>query len=224
MTVGIRLAACREDSAMTETTTSANAAGKRCGWAGTDPLYIAYHDDEWGRPGRDTRALFELLCLEGMQAGLAWITVLRKRAHMRNAFAGFDPEQLARWGDRERAVLLADAGIIRHAGKIDATIGNARALLALESGSADAAGRGFKELLWEFVDGRPIVNRYRTLAEVPGSTPASHAMARTLKRLGFRFVGPTTCYAFMQAAGLVNDHLLSCPQHAQCAAETEQRA
>lgn len=189
---------------------------ERCPWAGSDPLYVAYHDDEWGRPLRDPVALFELLCLEGMQAGLAWITVLRKRDHMRRVFDDFDPERIARYDDARRAELLADPGIIRHAGKIDAVVGNARAWLDIQS--SGAAGRSFDTLIWDFVDGAPHVNRFGSLAEVPASTPASRAMAKALKQAGFRFVGPTTCYAFMQSAGLVNDHLIGCPQHDICTA------
>jgi len=175
----------------------------RCAWVPLgDPLYVAYHDEEWGRPVHDERALFELLNLEGAQAGLSWSTILRKREGYRNAFAGWDVEAIARFGERDVERLLADAGIVRHRGKIEAVIGNARAALALEL--------PLSELLWSFVDGEPRVNDFRTLAEVPAETTESKAMSKELKRRGFRFTGPTTCYAFMQAAGLVDDHTLDC--------------
>ena len=177
----------------------------RCPWAGSDPLYVAYHDDEWGVPMRDPHRLFELLCLEGAQAGLAWITILRKREGYRAAFDGFDAERMAAYTDADRARLMADAGIVRNRAKIDAFIGNARAFLEVDD---------FSGLVWSFVGGTPVVNRWRTLAEVPASTDASEAMSRELRRLGFRFVGPTICYAFMQSAGLVDDHLVSCFRHA----------
>ena len=173
----------------------------RCEWAGSDPLYLAYHDTEWGVPLRDSRRLFELLCLEGAQAGLAWITILRKREGYRAAFDGFDPERIARYGDEDRARLLADARIVRNRAKIDAFIGNARAYLEVDD---------FAALVWSFVDGTPIVNAWRTLAEIPAETDRSRAMSSELRRRGFRFVGPTICYAFMQSAGLVDDHLLGC--------------
>jgi DNA-3-methyladenine glycosylase I len=181
-----------------------NAPVERCGWAGTDPLYVAYHDAEWGVPMRDPRRLFELLCLEGAQAGLAWITILRKRDGYRAAFDGFDPERMAAYDDADRARLLADAGIVRNRAKIDAFIGNAWAYLEVDD---------FSGLLWSFVDGEPTINRWRTLDEVPAETDASHAMSRTLRARGFRFVGPTICYALMQSAGLVDDHLVSCFRH-----------
>lgn len=176
----------------------------RCPWCGTDPLYVKYHDDEWGVPLRDGRALFELLMLEGQQAGLSWITVLRKRERMRAVFCGFEPKSLARMSDRAVAAALADPGVIRHRGKIEALIRNARAWLALE-GECDPV-----EFLWSFVGGGPIVNAWSSMSEVPASTSTSKAMSVALKRHDFAFVGPTTCYAFMQAAGLVDDHLLGC--------------
>ena len=176
----------------------------RCGWAGSDPLYVAYHDTEWGVPMRDPRRLFELLCLEGAQAGLAWITILRKREGYRVAFDGFDPERMASYTDDDRRRLLADAGIVRNRAKVDAFIGNARAYLA---------GGDFADLVWSFVDGRPVRNRWRRLDEIPAETEASRAMSRELRRAGFRFVGPTICYAFMQSAGLVDDHLVDCFRH-----------
>jgi DNA-3-methyladenine glycosylase I len=184
---------------------------KRCDWAGDDPLYITYHDTEWGVPERDSRALWEVLVLEGFQAGLSWITVLRKRENFRAAFAGFDPDVIAGWGEAEVARLLDDPGIIRHRGKIAATIGNARAWQEIE------AEQGFARYIWDFVDGRPVQNRFATLAEVPADTDISRKLSKDLKRRGFRFCGPTITYAFMQAAGLVNDHLVTCPCHAEVA-------
>ncbi|RXV59845.1 DNA-3-methyladenine glycosylase I [Roseovarius sp. A46] len=184
---------------------------ERCGWAGDDPLYITYHDTEWGVPERDSRALWETLVLEGFQAGLSWITVLRKRENFRAALAGFDPEAIAGWGEADVARLLDDPGIIRHRGKIAATIGNARAWQEIE------AEQGFARYIWDFVDGRPVQNRFATLAEVPADTDISRKLSKDLKRRGFRFCGPTITYAFMQAAGLVNDHLVTCPCHAEVA-------
>ncbi len=182
----------------------------RCPWCGDDPLYRAYHDDEWGVPSRDERHLFEMLILEGAQAGLAWITILRKREGYRRAFDGFDPERIARYGDLDRARLLADPGIVRNRLKIEAAIDNARALLALRERRQSLA-----ELLWGFVDGRPRQNHWQDLSQVPSRTGESDAMSRELKRLGFRFVGNTTCYALMQSVGIVNDHLVSCFRHSQ---------
>ena len=181
--------------------------GERCGWCGTDPLYIAYHDEEWGVPERDPRALWEKLVLDGFQAGLAWITILRKREGFRSAFAGFDPDVIAGWGEPEVARLLGDAGIVRHRGKIEATIGNARAFLAIEE------REGFEAFLWKHVGGAPLRNRFATQADVPTETAASRAMSKDLSRAGFRFCGPTIVYAFMQATGMVNDHLVTCPRH-----------
>ena len=176
----------------------------RCPWCGTDPLYVAYHDLEWGVPERDSRALWEKLTLDGFQAGLSWITILRKREAFRAAFEGFEPEVIAGWGEPEVERLLADPGIVRHRGKIEATIGNARAYL----GIAD-----FSAYLWDFVDGAPVQNRFATMAEIPTDTPVSRALSKDLKARGFRFVGPTIVYAAMQAMGLVNDHLTGCPRH-----------
>jgi DNA-3-methyladenine glycosylase I len=184
----------------------------RCEWAGTDPLYRGYHDDEWGVPIRDPHRLFELLCLEGAQAGLAWITILRKRESFRAAFDGFDPVRMAAYTDGDRARLLADAGIVRNRAKIDAFIGNARAFLEIED---------FSALIWSFVGGEPIVNAWRALREIPAETDASRAMSRELKRRGFRFVGPTICYAFMQSAGLVDDHVVACFRHGQRATDRQ---
>ena len=181
-----------------------NETVERCPWAGTDPLYLAYHDTEWGVPIHDPHRLFELLCLEGAQAGLAWITILRKREGYRAAFDGFDPDRMAAYTDADRARLMADPGIVRNRAKIAAFIGNARAVLGVDD---------FSGLVWSFVDGEPIINRWRTLDEVPAVTETSTNMSRELRRRGFRFVGPTICYAFMQSAGLVDDHLVSCFRH-----------
>jgi DNA-3-methyladenine glycosylase I len=178
---------------------------ERCGWCGGDPLYVAYHDEEWGVPEYDGRALWEKLILDGFQAGLSWITILRKRDNFRRAFAGFDPEVIAGWGEPEVARLLTDAGIIRHRGKIEATIGNARAYLAL--GGADA----FSARIWDYVDGAPLVNAFASQSEVPAATPLSQQVSKDLKKAGFRFCGPTITYAWMQACGLVNDHIIGCP-------------
>lgn len=178
---------------------------ERCGWCGGDPLYVAYHDEEWGVPEYDGRALWEKLILDGFQAGLSWITILRKRDNFRRAFAGFDPEVIAGWGETDVARLLTDAGIIRHRGKIEATIGNARAYLSM--GGADA----FSARIWAYVDGAPLVNAFAAPSEVPASTPLSQQVSRDLKKAGFRFCGPTITYAWMQACGLVNDHLVGCP-------------
>ena len=181
----------------------------RCGWCGDDPLYIRYHDTEWGRPLKDARKLFELLLLEGAQAGLSWITILRKREAYRKAMAGFDPERLAAFNDADRRRLLADAGLVRNRLKIDSAISNAGAFLDL------AEEEDPVEYLWSFVDGSTLTNNWRSLEEVPAETDASRAMAKDLKRRGFRFVGPTICYAFMQSAGMVNDHLVDCWCHAE---------
>jgi DNA-3-methyladenine glycosylase I len=184
----------------------------RCAWAGTDPIYVAYHDQEWGIPVHDDRLLFEFLVLEGAQAGLSWRTILGKRERYRQVFANFEPRRVARFGARERARLLADSGIVRNRSKIDAAIGNARAVLDVqrEHGSLDRH-------LWSFVGGVPIQNRWRSLRQVPSTTPESEAMSRDLARRGFRFVGPTICYAFMQATGMVNDHVVGCFRHAPIA-------
>lgn len=181
----------------------------RCPWCGSDPLYVAYHDQEWGVPCHDERRLFEFLILEGAQAGLSWLTILKKRENYQRAFDGFDPQKIARYGDVDVARLLGDAGIVRNRLKVAAAIANARALLQLYE-----AGGTLDALLWSFVDGRPIVNRFRSMAEVPAETPASRAMSKELARRGFKFVGPTICYATMQSLGLVNDHLLACSRHA----------
>ena len=175
----------------------------RCAWVpADDPLYVAYHDDEWGMPVWDERRLFELLNLEGAQAGLSWSTILRKREGYRRAFADWEIEAVAGFGERDVERLLGDAGIVRHRGKIEAVIANARATLALD--------RPLAELLWSSVGGEPRVNTWRTVAEIPAVTPESTALSKELKRHGFRFIGPTTSYAFMQAAGLVDDHTVDC--------------
>jgi DNA-3-methyladenine glycosylase I len=182
---------------------------ERCAWCGSDPLYVAYHDQEWGVPLHDDTRLFEFLILEGAQAGLSWLTVLRKRQHYRQAFAGFDAAEVARFGEAEITRLLGDPGIIRNRLKVEAAIRNARAVLAIRAthGSLD-------RFLWQFVDGHPVQNHWRTLAEVPASTRQSEQLSKELRRLGCNFVGSTICYAFMQAVGMVNDHLVDCFRHA----------
>jgi len=178
---------------------------RRCGWAGTDPRMIAYHDHEWGVPVHDDQRLFEFLVLEGAQAGLSWSTILYKRDSYREAFAGFDPARVARFGKRDVERLLKNAGIVRNRLKIESAIKNAKAYLAIqeEHGSFDA-------WVWRFVGGGPIVNRRRGTGDVPATTPESDAMSKELRRLGFNFVGSTICYAFMQATGMVNDHIVEC--------------
>ena len=187
------------------------SADPRCAWCLSHPLYIRYHDEEWGVPEYDSAALFERLLLEGMQAGLSWLTVLKKRAHMRKAFFGFDQTRLAGATSAERETWLQDPGVIRHRGKLNALVANAQATLDMRV--------PLSEFLWSFVDGVPIQNHWRAPSEVPSTTETSHRMAKALKSHGFRFVGPTICYAFMQSAGLVNDHLASCPAHSRCAAQ-----
>ncbi len=180
----------------------------RCPWPGTDPLYVHYHDTDWGMPEFDSRALFEKLILDGFQAGLAWITILRKRENFRAAFEGFEPDTLARYGEADIARLLADPGIVRSRAKIEAAIGNAQAYLQIEE-----SGPGFSAFLWDFVGGAPVQNRFASMAEVPASTPVSERMSKELKKRGFKFCGPVIVYAFMQATGLVNDHLVTCFRH-----------
>jgi DNA-3-methyladenine glycosylase I len=187
---------------------------ERCPWCEGFDLYRDYHDREWGVPLRDDRALFELLILEGAQAGLSWSTVLKKREHYRRVFDGFDPERIARYDEVKVAALLADPGIIRNRAKVAATIGNAQAWLAMR-----AAGQSFSDFLWQFVGGRSIVNHWQSMAEVPAKTAQSDAMSKALAKAGFKFVGSTICYAFMQASGMVNDHLLVCPRHAEVQAQ-----
>jgi len=183
--------------------------GQRCPWCGDDPLYMAYHDTEWGVPQHDDRTLFEFLLLEGAQAGLSWITVLRKRENYRLSFANFDAHRVATFGDAETAGLLANPGIIRNRAKIAAAIGNARAYLEVQHQFGS-----FDRYLWQFVEGIPVQNAWQHPGEVPAQTPLAEQLSRDLRQRGFRFVGPTICYAFMQAVGLVNDHLQSCPRHA----------
>ncbi len=183
----------------------------RCWWATSDPLYVAYHDEEWGRPVADDARLFEKLALEGFQSGLSWLTILRKREHFRRAFRGFVPERVARFGERDVARLLADAGIVRHRGKIEAAIANADAVRAVQR-----EHRSFAAYVWSFAPGPRATRAPRSRAGLPATTDASIALAGDLKRRGFRFVGPTTVYAFMQAMGLVNDHLIGCRSRAAC--------
>ena len=181
---------------------------QRCGWVSQDPLYIAYHDTEWGVPQRDNQKLFEMICLEGQQAGLSWITVLKKRENYRHAFHHFDPVKVAAMTEADVERLVLDAGIIRHRGKIQAIIGNARAFLAME-----ANGESFNDFVWSFVDNTPIVTQAAELSGIATSTPASDALSKALKKRGFKFVGTTICYSFMQACGLVNDHVTHCFCH-----------
>jgi DNA-3-methyladenine glycosylase I len=184
-------------------------APNRCAWAGSgDPLYTAYHDHEWGVPERDSRALWEKLVLDGFQAGLAWITILRKREAFRAAFKGFDPDVVARFGDADRARLMADAGIVRSNAKIDAAIDGARRYVDMRD-----AGEDFSAFIWSFTDGRPVQNRWGSIADVPAQTPLAVDMAKALRAKGFKFCGPVIVYAFMQATGVVNDHVTSCFRH-----------
>lgn len=175
---------------------------KRCAWVSDDPLYVEYHDKEWGVPEYDSNRLFEMLCLEGAQAGLSWITVLKKREYYRDVFDGFDPEKIAKYDAKKREALLVDTGIIRNKLKINAFIVNAQLYQAFDG--------DFSEWLWSFVGGSPILNGWESLADVPAQTPESQAMSNALKKAGFKFVGPTICYAFMQATGMVNDHTTDC--------------
>lgn len=186
---------------------------QRCPWPGEDPLYIAYHDEEWGVPEYDDRALFEKLILDGFQAGLSWITILRKRESFREAFDGFEPEVIARYKPAKVKKLLQNPGIIRHRGKIEATIGNAKAYLAMME-----RGERFSDFLWDFTDGVPVQNKWKQLSQVPAETPMSIAMSKELKKRGFKFCGPTIVYAFAQAVGIVNDHLVTCHRHKTCSA------
>jgi DNA-3-methyladenine glycosylase I len=184
----------------------------RCWWPGADPLYVAYHDTEWGVPEFDGRALFEKLILDGFQAGLSWITILRKRDAFRRAFAGFDPAAIARFDERHVEALMLDAGIVRNRAKILATVAGARAFLAIEE------REGFSHYLWKRIDGRPVETGRRGRGDIPAETDLSRAISRDLRAEGFNFVGPTIVYAFMQAVGMVNDHLVSCHRHEQCRA------
>lgn len=187
-------------------TSAKSKAAKRCSWAASDPLMAAYHDDEWGRPEHDSRALWEKLILDGFQAGLSWITILRKRDAFRRAFQGFDPEAVARYGERDIGRLLADPGIIRSRAKIQAAIGNARAYLAMRD-----AGEDFSSFVWGLAGGKPRRNAWRVTSQVPAQTPASVNVSAALKARGFKFAGPVIVYAWMQAVGMVNDHLTTCP-------------
>lgn len=183
----------------------------RCPWPGEDPVYVAYHDEEWGVPEHDSRALFEKLLLDGFQAGLSWITILRKRDAFRLAFDRFDPERIARYDSRKIESLMKNAGIVRNRAKVESSVLSARAFLAIE------AREGFSAFLWKFVDGRPIQSRLKSLAEIQAETDVSRAMSKALKAEGFKFCGPTIVHAFMQATGMVNDHLVGCHCHARCA-------
>jgi DNA-3-methyladenine glycosylase I len=185
---------------------------QRCAWAGSETIYLNYHDEEWGVPEWDSRALWEKLILDGFQAGLSWITILKKRDNFRAAFAGFDPDIIATWGDAEVTALLQNPGIIRHRGKIEATIGNARAWQRIE------AAQGFDRFLWEYVGGAPLQSNFTRKDQVPTQTPLSLQISKDLKKAGFKFCGPTIVYAFMEAVGMVNDHLVSCPCHAKVSA------
>ena len=184
----------------------------RCPWPKLDPLYVAYHDDEWGVPELDDRALYEKLMLDGFQAGLSWITILRKRENFRRAFSEFQPEKIARYTPKKIERLMQDEGIVRNRAKIEGTVLSARAWLDVMD-----KGPGFSQLLWDFVDGRPKVNRYRSTKQIPAETAISQKMSKELARRGFKFCGPTIVYAFMQAVGMVNDHLVTCYRHAVCA-------
>ena len=185
-------------------------AKTRCGWCGDDPLYCAYHDEEWGAPLRDERRLFEMLCLEGAQAGLSWLTILKKRAHYRKVFDNFDADKIARYDDAKIAALLADPGIVRNRLKVRAFITNARTVLTMrEDGVALSA------YLWDFVDGQPLQPHRQTADEIPPSTPLSKHLSAQLRKKGFTFVGETICYALMQSIGMVNDHLVDCYRHRQ---------
>ena len=183
---------------------------RRCSWCGSDPLYVAYHDNEWGVPEHDDRKLFEMLVLEGAQAGLSWLTILKKRDNYRRAFHQFDPARIARYGDRDIDRLLKDSGIVRNRLKIEAATRNARGFLQICS-EYDS----FSDYLWAFVGGTPIINSWQTLADIPAQTPESEKMSKDLKKRGFNFVGPTICYAFMQAVGMVNDHTTDCFRYQQ---------
>jgi DNA-3-methyladenine glycosylase I len=185
---------------------------RRCPWPGQDALYLAYHDEEWGVPEFDDRALYEKLVLDGFQAGLSWITILRKRENFRRAFGGFAPEKIARFTPKKIAALMQDAGIVRNRAKIEGAVLSARAWLDVME-----KGPRFSNLLWDFVDGKPKLNRFRRMAQVPAETEISRKMSKELVRRGFKFCGPTIVYAFMQAVGMVNDHLVTCHRHAECA-------
>ena len=190
----------------------------RCPWPKQDPLYVAYHDEEWGVPEYDDRALYEKLMLDGFQAGLSWITILRKRDNFRKAFDGFAPERIARYTPKKIERLMNDAGIVRNRAQIEGAVGSARAYLDIMEN-----GPGFSNLLWDFLDGGPKVNTFRSIKQVPAETDISRRISKELAARGFKFVGPTIVYAFMQAVGMVNDHLVSCHRHAACAALAKKR-
>ncbi|NWO07724.1 MAG: DNA-3-methyladenine glycosylase I [Alteromonadaceae bacterium] len=189
------------------------AEPQRCPWCGTDPLYVHYHDTVWGRPEYGDLALFEKLCLDGQQAGLSWLTILRKQDNYRAAYAGFDPERIVQFTESDIEQLLQNPGIVRNRLKVRSIIKNAQGYLALRE-----QGESFSSFLWQFVDGRPIQNHWQRFEQVPTATPKSEAMSKALKKAGFTFVGPTIVYAFMQATGMVNDHLVYCPAHEECKA------
>jgi DNA-3-methyladenine glycosylase I len=191
---------------------------QRCPWPRQDPLYVAYHDEEWGVPEYDDRALYEKLVLDGFQAGLSWITILRKRENFRRAFDDFDPEKIARYPKRKIERLMGDAGIVRNRAKIAGAVGSARAFIKIME-----SGPGFSALLWDFLDGRPKLNNFREPKQVPAETALSRKMSKELIGRGFKFVGPTIVYAFMQAVGMVNDHLVTCHRHAACAKLTKRQ-
>lgn len=182
---------------------------ERCGWVGQEEIYIDYHDTEWGVPVYDSRALWEKLILDGFQAGLSWITILKKRENFIEAFQGFDPNVIANWGEPEIETLLQNPGIIRHRGKIAAAISNARVWQAIEQ------EQGFDTYLWNYVGGKPLQNNFKSLSNVPPSTPLSAEISKDLKKRGFKFCGPTIVYAFMEAVGMANDHIVTCPRHRQ---------
>jgi DNA-3-methyladenine glycosylase I len=185
----------------------------RCAWPGQDPLYVAYHDEEWGVPEYDDRALYEKLVLDGFQAGLSWITILRKRENFRKAFDGFEPQKIARYGERQIGRLLRDEGIVRSRAKIEAAIKGARVWLEI----TEKDKGGFRDYIWKHVDGQPQVNRYKAMGQIPAKTKMSEALSKDLKQRGFNFCGPVIVYAFAQAVGMVNDHIVQCYRHAECA-------
>jgi DNA-3-methyladenine glycosylase I len=189
------------------------APKSRCAWPGEDPLYVAYHDEEWGVPEYDHRALYEKLILDGFQAGLSWITILRKRDNFRKAFDNFEPAKIARYTEPKIAKLLQNEGIIRHRGKIEGTIKNARLYLDI----MEKEPGGFSHFIWKHVDGKPVQNKFETMKGVPAETPMSQALSKELKKRGFTFCGPTIVYAFAQAVGMVNDHMTTCFRHKECA-------
>jgi DNA-3-methyladenine glycosylase I len=197
-----------------------NADATRCSWPGQDPLYVAYHDEEWGVPEFDDRALYEKLVLDGFQAGLSWITILRKRENFRRGFDAFDPHKIARYGERQIGRLLKDEGIVRSRAKIEAAIKGARLWLEI----MEKENGGFRAFIWKHVDGRPQVNRFKTMGQIPAKTEMSEGLSKELKQRGFNFCGPVIVYAFAQAVGMVNDHIVTCHRHAECAKLAERIA